>query len=508
MDAQRVNARYDDYQQRPSNSRHNYLANSGQPVDIKTFRAFAQGPALRQPPRWTFHVMSIDIDWERATSGPDGELLAERIRSFIHDKFQQIVLPRFIRSVQVNSFDFGNIAPELEIRDLSDPFPDFYEEDEDGDFSESSEEQSPTAREHVDRYADRIDPWRTNTSGNLDGQMHGGVDFNHPLRQHSEDGRAGIPHLRSPMNFGDINPYLFPRAGTPGIPGGTSNLGYYMPLSGLSGTQTPLGAVTRGTPFSGGWPDSPLGDQIPGGHGRRPSRRRSEIDIDSAQSRPSTANTGNTLFSRGSLSSGDRSSAARHPPQPMTSSSDHVQHQGPTDPSKPIPSIEDPPAPRMREQKTEDFQVFCRTKYAGNINLSLTAEILLDYPMPSFVGLPLKLNITGLTFDGVAVVAYIRRRVHFCFLAPEDADALIGPETGGNAGAGAAPGGDMGTPNSPRRKHLSLLREIRVESEIGRKENGKQALKNVGKVEKFVLEQVRRIFEEEFVYPSFWTFLV
>jgi distribution and morphology protein 12 len=27
-------------------------------------------------------------------------------------------------------------------------------------------------------------------------------------------------------------------------------------------------------------------------------------------------------------------------------------------------------------------------------------------------------------------------------------------------------------------------------------------------VESFVLEQVRRIFEDEFVYPSFWTFLV
>jgi distribution and morphology protein 12 len=53
-----------------------------------------------------------------------------------------------------------------------------------------------------------------------------------------------------------------------------------------------------------------------------------------------------------------------------------------------------------------------------------------------------------------------------------------------------------------------LLQEIRVESEIGRKEDGKQVLKNVGKVERFVLAQVRRIFEEELVYPSFWTFLV
>lgn len=167
----------------------------------------------------------------------------------------------------------------------------------------------------------------------------------------------------------------------------------------------------------------------------------------------------------------------------------------------------------MRERRPEDFQVVCRVKYAGDVKLSLTAEILLDYPMPSFVGLPLKLTITGLTFDGVAVIAYIRKRAHFCFLSPEDADALIGsdqqeentattttdrrPRSSGNAAS-----------SSSRRRIGSLLQEIRVDSEIGRKENGKQVLKNVGKVERFVLEQVRRIFEEEFVFPSFWTFLL
>ncbi|PGH35326.1 mitochondrial distribution and morphology protein 12 [[Emmonsia] crescens] len=442
--------------------------------------------------------MSIDIDWERATSGPDGEILAERIRSFIHDKFQQIVLPRFIRSVQVTSFDFGTIPPELEIRDLSDPFPDFYEEDDDEDFSESSEEQSP-AREPADRYGSRVDSWRANSPSSLEDQMHSRMGFNEPIRMPVGEERSGIPPLRSPINFGDINPYLFPRSGTPGIPGGTSNLGYYMPLSGLSGSQTPLGAVARGNPFSGGWPDSPFGNErAPDVHGARPSRRRSEVEPDSTQSRPSTANTGNTIFSRGSMSSSDPRHS--HPSQTIPGR-DHGQVLEPNaPPAAPGPPLDDTPPRRMREQKAEDFQVFCRTKYAGNISLSLTAEILLDYPMPSFVGLPLKLNITGLTFDAVAVIAYIRRRIHFCFLSPEDADTLIGPET--------SSGGDTVEPNSPRRKHLSLLREIRVESEIGRKENGKQALKNVGKVEKFVLEQVRRIFEEEFVYPSFWTFLV
>jgi mitochondrial distribution and morphology protein 12 len=119
--------------------------------------------------------------------------------------------------------------------------------------------------------------------------------------------------------------------------------------------------------------------------------------------------------------------------------------------------------------------------------------------MPSFVGIPLQLNITGLVFDGVALLAYIKKRAHFCFLSPEDAEALVGREN------------DLENSTEHTTRHAKvggLLEHIKVESEIGDKENGKQVLKNVGKVERFVLEQVRRIFEDELVYPSFWTFLV
>jgi mitochondrial distribution and morphology protein 12 len=176
---------------------------------------------------------------------------------------------------------------------------------------------------------------------------------------------------------------------------------------------------------------------------------------------------------------------------------------------------------KFREPRIEDMQAVFRIKYAGDIKLMLTAEILLDYPMPSFVGIPVKLNITGLSFDGVGVVANIRKRVHFCFLSPEDAVAAVGAddddefddddeedgdEEDGNAEVGAD--GQKQKQRRPKGRMGGLLQEIRVESEIGLREGSKQSLKNVGKVERFVLEQVRRIFEEEFVYPSFWTFLV
>jgi len=152
-----------------------------------------------------------------------------------------------------------------------------------------------------------------------------------------------------------------------------------------------------------------------------------------------------------------------------------------------------------REPRVEDVQAVFRIRYAGDIRLNLTAEILLDYPMPSFVGIPLKLNITGLSFDGVGVLANIRKRVHFCFLSPEDAMTAVGPDEDDSGG---------GTDGEKKARFGGLLQEIKVESEIGERDGGKQSLKNVGKVERFVLEQVRRIFEEEFVYPSFWTFLV
>jgi mitochondrial distribution and morphology protein 12 len=51
-----------------------------------------------------------------------------------------------------------------------------------------------------------------------------------------------------------------------------------------------------------------------------------------------------------------------------------------------------------------------------------------------------------------------------------------------------------------------MLLDIHLESEIG--ERGKGVLKNVGKVERFLLEQGRRIISEEFLFPSFYTFIL
>jgi distribution and morphology protein 12 len=426
--------------------------------------------------------MSIDINWDTLTGGADGSARAESIRAFIHDRFQQVTLPRFIRSVQVHSFDFGSVSPEIEIKDICDPLPDFYEEDEDypdddedggeaaGGEGGTSDLLSRTAKER------RRDPGR--------GASNVKEQSSDPSRLAPRLGNSRVPGLRTTLTPAEQlgSPFL-PGASTPGIPGGTSNINYFhLPLgAGLSGATTPLAAVA-GAQLQG-WPDY-------------------------ANLRPSTPTS---MRLRHAASMNSLTLTPQSNPDPSTRTSPQHQHHAErsSSQSSDLSSQSDydrtaPASPsRVRDKSPEDLQVVAHVLYSGDVKMSLTAEILLDYPMPSFVGIPLKLHITGLTFDGVAILAHIKKRAHFCFLSPEDADALVGGETS----LDSLQSDSQESEHHPlqRPKIGGLLEHIKVESEIG---DGKQILKNVGKVESFVLEQVRRIFEDEFVYPSFWTFLV
>ncbi|CAP59999.1 uncharacterized protein PODANS_1_3220 [Podospora anserina S mat+] len=550
--------------------------------------------------------MSIDLNWETVTGGPDGQELADSIRDFIHTKFQSVPLPRFIKSVTVHDFQFGTIPPEIELKDITDPLPDFYEENLDSDLaseSGSEEDEEEIADDRRRRQTEAV--------------LTGGAGAHNPsaLPPHlSLGGLGGLGGLGAggSRNGGDIgSPFL--RVNTPGIPGGTSNLHYFHSqfATGLSGTQTPLAAVAGahhlnsaawleghghsssapnlhqyGAPDFGGVDGQstapvpnqdlrrPLLQQPPSTHRRNPSQSSIDLNPSLGLTPPSPTVLSVPPFPPSSTGGPSPPPGLAKPHHPHHPHHHHAHHAHPLlrekhsvstlaasagPPSRPPtrdkttpshhPDPEDVHAPnttttnkqrstspatssplatsaqeqaeeeeeeekrKLREKKVDDMQAVFRIRYAGDIKLLLTADILLDYPMPSFVGIPVRLSITGLTFDGVGVLAKIRKRVHFCFLSPEDAVAAVGQgenevdggEGDKQTGFKSPPGGGNGLGAT---KLGGLLQEIRVESEIGQRESGKQSLKNVGKVERFVLEQVRRIFEEEFVYPSYWTFLV
>jgi mitochondrial distribution and morphology protein 12 len=445
--------------------------------------------------------MSVDIQWDSIISGPDGAALAEKIRVFVHEKFQQVPLPRFINAVHVHSFDLGTVSPEIEIKDICDPLPDFYEDEDDEEEHDraGSEPPSPPTRlahaqggdHHDNRVSESVMAAQRPQQLQRPLNILTGPDVSRSQAMASTKEGIGL----------SANPFSgpFPRSTTPGIPGGTSNLSYFhFPGTGLSGTQTPLAAVASGSPFTPRpWSYDPSENPaMPSqGHLHEPTSQtqphKDYSEHHDPSTRPSTAN------SISSVRESESEIAQQPHPAPGQGG---VRPQSTEDAS--FDSVSALSPSRLQSRQPSDLQVVTRVRYAGDVRMTLTAEILLDYPMPSFVGIPLKLAITGLNFDGVAIVAWVKKKMNFCFLDPEDAAALVGEDLADDR------------PKEKRSKDGSvssmsgLLQEIHVESEIGRQADGKQVLKNVGKVEKFVLEQVRKIFEEEFVFPSYWTFLI
>ncbi|EWC43864.1 hypothetical protein DRE_07241 [Drechslerella stenobrocha 248] len=463
--------------------------------------------------------MAVDINWPALTTGPDGKVYADALCGFFHDKFQQIPFPKFLRSVSVVSFNLGTIPPEIEIQDITDPYPEFYEdayaecddEDEefDGEAYNSPEEILKRARERRRRE-------RREGLSDFDGSYHDDTARSSapPTPMH---GPLATPIGLQPPAYIDHRYPGFRTAFSPAVDqftsptlrGPASNLYYFHSAltSGFTGGLTPLASLQQASAetFPG---QSPLYSR---------SRRQQQMQMQSqsgpsstspSQSPPSTADSSNVPAPvpgnpRLTISSDDThhtDGTREPPPTPFSdvsiSTQQQQQQQGqlPSPLDSPSPPSEHHHAPRLglREPRDSDIQIIARVRYAGDIRMELTAELLLDYPAPSFVSLPVRLTVTGMAFDGTAVIAHIGKRAHFCFVDNEHEHGRVGINGSGMGGDGIA----------------SMLKEIRIDSEIGEKGRGKQVLKNVGKVRDFVLDRVRRILEDEFVFPSSWTFLL
>ncbi|KAG9065703.1 Mitochondrial distribution and morphology protein 12 [Linnemannia hyalina] len=125
-----------------------------------------------------------------------------------------------------------------------------------------------------------------------------------------------------------------------------------------------------------------------------------------------------------------------------------------------------PPSPIPVSKRHEnDIQMLLSVHYQGQMGFTVETELLLNYPTYAFLTLPVKLVITGFSLKTKMLMGYLRDHVNVSFLEPED-------------------------PNE------SILSNVRIESQVG--DEQKQ-----GKVERFVVEQLRKFITEDFVYPSY-----
>lgn len=188
---------------------------------------------------------------------------------------------------------------------------------------------------------------------------------------------------------------------------------------------------------------------------------------------------------------------------PFTSAFNVPTHESrPSSPSSVDSSRPSPPPPSTQP----DLQVHLHLTWHSNLRITLTTSLLINYPSPMFMSLPIKLSVTGLLFNGELAVAYegSRRRIHLCIL--DDLDPY-GPAGERPNRADTPP--DLEEPpvsSKPAPVGQRLLPSIYIESEIG--QTDKHVLRNVGRVERFIQDVIRKTVEEELVFPNFHTLVM
>ncbi|WOO77801.1 Mitochondrial distribution and morphology protein 12 [Vanrija pseudolonga] len=150
-------------------------------------------------------------------------------------------------------------------------------------------------------------------------------------------------------------------------------------------------------------------------------------------------------------------------------------------PSSPPPSPPARPAglENARANPLPSVQIHLRIDHAADLTLALLTTLQVNYPSKLFMALPLKLVITGLTLAADVVLAYSgpKHRVHV---------TIVDSDEGGSTPAGQR-----------------ILPHLHIESEIG--SSDAHVLRNVGKVERFIVDVVRKTLVDELVFPNFHT---
>ena len=142
-----------------------------------------------------------------------------------------------------------------------------------------------------------------------------------------------------------------------------------------------------------------------------------------------------------------------------------------------LPHEQDEDAQHQLPQSIPDpsVQLHLRVAYSGTLRIALKTSLMVNYPNPSFMALPLSLAITGLAFDGIFICAFDgpNRKVHVSVQEPENEETTE----------------DVGNTSEFGRVCDRIFADLALESEVGDAE--KHVLKNVGKIEKALLEQAR-----------------
>lgn len=128
-----------------------------------------------------------------------------------------------------------------------------------------------------------------------------------------------------------------------------------------------------------------------------------------------------------------------------------------------------------------DMQSYIELKYDGDMQLSVSATLLVNYPAPSFISLPVFIKVSQINIHALLVAASIKNRVYLTVMSDVHNRDVVPAE------------------------EVDVIKSMKIESEIGDNSDHGALLRNVGKAEKFVIEQLRNVIRDELVWPGWLT---
>lgn len=402
--------------------------------------------------------------------------------------------PSYLGPIQLNSFDFGTDEPDVEVVGLRDVYNDFLDAEEDEDDHEDEQHQA----EHGGGGGDSWHDEQSSREGGGGWADEEGASSSRHTSTHTRD-------IASPPPSFTMGP-LPPFHGRPGFDFGSPfhNGSPYTSRVGLGSTRhSPVP-----TPYV--------------------SRNPSFASLPPLQGGPSwTPSSGSHHHHLGDDRAGGESS--RRPSQQQRLQPNRSSFSKPPDDG----SSSGPPS----------LQLHLHVHHDSNIRISLSTTLLINHPSPSFMSLPLTLTITRLELDFHLVVAFQssasttppaqqpqppptaanspsssftnpprlapRRssskgnRVHLSILDELDP---YGPPVPLNPDSPSPVGAGLSADGKPLPIGQRIIPKMEIESGIG--QEGEHVLRNVQKVERFVLDLLRKTIVDELVFPNFQTLVV
>lgn len=395
--------------------------------------------------------------------------------------------PSFLGPITVAAFEFGQRGPEVEITDVRDVWRAFDAGDEGGEEEEDEEDGYEDEYGYGEEYG-----YEGEYYGN--GYAHDGLSpMSEEVYEYMDDEYGEADDVEAESVFSGMSPRKM----------GIGDVGMGFGLQRLSSMSASLSMPSIAQASQVGMGMGGARDRRSHANGHDYTARRKV----SGQSR-SGHSEHNPHFSRPRYTNTPRR-ASRTLTQTQTQTLSHT----PGNVTSPPLSPPFPPRPLARRATSTSsnnpipsLQLHLRLSHLSDLSLTLQTSLQVNYPSPGFMALPLRLCVTGLRIEADVVLAYSnvkgRGRVHVCIVDQ-------GPGEGENAAAmGLAQGQGQGHSHTYGQEidqgpGQRILPEIHIESEIGHADV--HVLRNVGKVERFIADAVRKIIVDELVFPNFHT---